>query len=139
MSWCDPCAADPLTPAELRGLGVDWVSAGGRRAPQAQPVMLTRLHVRYTPETFPEDLALQETKDRQNYQARYVLRHPAEVDPEACPAAHAYLERVAQRREREAETLARLTGWDVAAVRDRMGVGPRQRPWWEEWWVGVAP
>jgi hypothetical protein len=139
MSWCDPCVADPLTPAELRGLGVDWVPVGGRRAPQAQPVMLTRLHVRYTPETFPEDLVFQETKDRGNYQARYVLRHPAQVDPEACPAARDYLERVAQRRKREAETLASLTGWDVGAVRDRMGVGPRQRPWWEEWWVGVAP
>jgi hypothetical protein len=139
MSWCDPCAADPLTPAELRGLGVHWVTAGGRRAPQAQPVMLTRLHVRYTPETFPEDLVFQETKDRQNYQARYVLRHPAKVDPEACPEASAYLDQVARRQEREAETLAALTGWDIVAVRDHMGVVPRQHPWWEEWWVGVAP
>ena len=28
MSWCDPCAANPLTPAELRGLGVEWVTGG---------------------------------------------------------------------------------------------------------------
>jgi len=139
MSWCDPCAANPLTPAELHGLGVDWGTAGGRRAPRAQPVMLTRLHLRYTAATFPEDLVFQETKDRANYQARYVLRHPAKVAPDACPAAGPYLDRVAERREREASVLATLTGWDVDAIRERMGSVPRQRPWWEEWWVGMAP
>ncbi len=36
----------------------------------AQPAMLTRLHVRYTPDSFPEDLAFVETKDRQNFQTR---------------------------------------------------------------------
>jgi len=138
MSWCDPCAANPLTPAELRGLGVDWTRPGRGRG--AQPVMLTRLHVRYTPETFPEDLVFQETKDRANYQARYVLRHPIEIAPDACPGAGAYLDSVAKRREREAEVLATLTGWDVNTVRGRMGIAPPSRPWWEEdGWVGLAP
>jgi hypothetical protein len=45
-------------------------------AQQAQPVVLTRLHVRYTPATFPEDLMFTQTKDRQNWQARYVLQNP---------------------------------------------------------------
>jgi hypothetical protein len=81
----------------------------------------------------------QETKDRANYQARYVLRHPAKVAPDACPAASAYLDEVVARQEREAKVLATLTGWDVDAIRDRMDIAPRQRPWWEEWWVGVAP
>ncbi|MGB8432820.1 MAG: DUF2330 domain-containing protein [Burkholderiales bacterium] len=138
MSWCDPCAANPLTPAELRGLGVEWVTSGGGRAPRAQPVMLTRLHVRYTDATFPEDLVFQETKDRTNYQARYVLRHPAKVAPDACPAAGPYLDGVVARQEREAKVLATLTGWDVDAIRDRMNIAPLQA-WWEEWWVGVAP
>ncbi len=31
MGWCDPCAADPLTPDELRGLGVWWVADPRRR------------------------------------------------------------------------------------------------------------
>jgi len=137
MSWCDPCAANPLTPAELRGLGVSWTPSG--RAAGAQPVMLTRLHVRYTPETFPEDLVFQETKDRANYQARYVLRHPVEIPPDACPAAAAYLDRVAERREHEAEVLATLTGWEVSAIRERMGIATRPQPWWEEWWMGVTP
>ena len=38
--------------------------------------MLTRLHLRYTRESLPEDLVFQETADRQNFQARYVLRQP---------------------------------------------------------------
>lgn len=138
MAWCDPCAANPLTPAELRGLGVDWVDERDRRAPRAQPVIVTRLHVRYTPETFPEDLAFQETKDRQNFQARYVLRHPAKVAADACPAAAGYLAGVAERREREAQTLATLTGWGIDEVRRRAGIAP-PRPWWTESWLDTAP
>ena len=26
MNWCDPCAADPLSVEELRGLGVFWMN-----------------------------------------------------------------------------------------------------------------
>ena len=40
------------------------------------PVMLTRLHVRYTRETFPEDLVFQETEDQESFQGRYIIRHP---------------------------------------------------------------
>ena len=51
MNWCDPCAANPLSADELRGLGVFWqdqnVRAGkGLSLPMAQNVFLTRLHVR---------------------------------------------------------------------------------------------
>ena len=28
MAWCDPCAADPLSTQELRGLGVFWLDDG---------------------------------------------------------------------------------------------------------------
>ncbi|MDE0118753.1 MAG: hypothetical protein OXM55_01935 [Bdellovibrionales bacterium] len=27
MSWCDPCAAEPLTQKELKGLGVFWLDS----------------------------------------------------------------------------------------------------------------
>jgi hypothetical protein len=52
MAWCDPCAADPLSPEELRRLGVFWINKPQvpRRnfAPApAQNVFVTRLHVRY--------------------------------------------------------------------------------------------
>lgn len=154
MGWCDPCAADPLSPEELRKAGVFWVSTpsgdvqpaplpGPPRImpprPQpggAQPVMLTRLHVRYTPETFPEDLMFQETKDRQNFQTRYVLRHPAKVEADACPEARPYLEGVRKRQEQEAQQLATLTGGDINAIRRKLALppAPPQKPWWDGLW-----
>ena len=73
MSWCDPCAADPLSNDELRQLGVFW--ADGSAAASRANVFLTRLHVRYDDAHFPEDLVFQETADRANFQGRYVLRH----------------------------------------------------------------
>jgi len=134
MSWCDPCAADPLTPAELREAGVYWVGEGSARG-GGQPVMLTRLHLRYTRESLPEDLVFQETQDRSNFQARYVLRHPWNGRPDACEAAKPYFAEVAARREREAQTLAALTGWKLSDVRARAAL-PQQGPprWWESLW-----
>src|SRR2546421_369618 len=73
MGWCDPCAADPLSNDELRKLGVFWLD--GNKAPpmqvmpssiQGQNVFITRLHLRYDQEHFPEDLAFKETGDRSN-------------------------------------------------------------------------
>ncbi len=112
MGWCDPCAAEPLTQTELRKAGVFWVggdvaqTSGNTSTPPfatplpgtsrllarptppmrggAQPVMLTRLHVRYTANTFPEDLMFTQTKDRQNWQTRYVIQHPYAGSVTAC-------------------------------------------------------
>jgi hypothetical protein len=139
MSWCDPCAADPLSPAELRQAGVYWVGDNAARG-GGQPVMLTRLHLRYTRESLPEDLVFQETQDRNNFQARYVLRHPWGGSPDACEQAKPYFDAVRQRQEREAETLASLTGWSVQSVRSRMAL-PAQAPqrWWESMWNERAP
>ena len=149
MGWCDPCAAEPLSAAELRGAGVFWlddaappIGAGPGaahlarpRGGAAQPVMLTRLHLRYTPATLPEDLMFQETKDRQNYQARYVLRHPWPGEAGAYPEAKYYLREVALRQEREAQTLANLTGWNLNAIRGRMNIEAAPTPkWWERLW-----
>jgi hypothetical protein len=104
MSWCDPCAADPLSAQELKNLGAEWVGGDTR---QGARVMVTRLHVRYTPDTFPEDLAFQETADRQNFQTRYVLQHPAQIAPEACPAAAPYLKTVLERKKKSRRRLPR--------------------------------
>ena len=140
MSWCDPCAADPLSTEELKQAGVSWLpethltpdavppTAPVLRRPVrptpggAQQAMVTRLHVRYTAETFPEDLMFQETKDRQNYQTRYVLRHAWRGDENKCEQAKPYLERVVQRQEREAQVLSNLTGWDINEIRSRAGL-----------------
>jgi hypothetical protein len=150
MAWCDPCAANPLSLEELRSAGVFWLDGdlpsigvpGAAASPVArprnggaQPVMLTRLHLRYTPETLPEDLMFTETQDRQNFQARYVLRHPWQGDANACPEAKSYFDEVARRQEREAQTLANLTAWDLNDIRGRMNVQAVLAPkWWERLW-----
>lgn len=146
MGWCDPCAADPLSREELRSLGVFWLDGGGgeRGMAGAQDVYVTRLHVWYDAAHFPEDLVFQETADRQNFQGRYVLRHPWKGQA-ACPEADRYFEELRRRQAREAETLASLTGWDMARIRSRMGgeagpgagrptPTPRPRAWYRRIW-----
>jgi hypothetical protein len=137
MSWCDPCAADPLSGEELRNLGVFWSEQGSSRG-GAQNVFLTRLHVRYDGAHFPEDLVFQETGDRGNFQGRYILRHPW-TGKDRCDAADAYRRELPKRHEREAATLASLTGWDMNKIRGRMNLkagGPpaEDEPWWKAIW-----
>ena len=127
MGWCDPCAAQPLTREEQKQLGVFWSDAGA---------FLTRLHVRYDGEHFPEDLVFQETADRQNFQARYVLRHPFEGDL-TCDAADEYRRELRERQEHEASNLAELTGWSVGGIRKKMDLTSdkgRTKKWWESLW-----
>ena len=133
MRWCDPCAADPLSNDELRRLGVFWSDGGDNRPPT---VFLSRLHVRYDNAHFPEDLVFQETADRENFQGRYVLRH-AWTGGDTCSAATEYRQALVDRRAREADQLARLTGWTLADIRKQMGpdVPVRAEPaWWERLW-----
>jgi len=156
MSWCDPCAANPLSNDELRQLGVFWLDGDGGRSPaaggrgavgrprpfapaaRAPEVFLTRLHVRYDNAHFPEDLVFQETADRTNFQGRYVLRH-AWQGKDACPGADAYRRSLSDRREQEAQRLASMTGWEVSEIRKKLGVeAPQPQPisgkWWERIW-----
>ncbi len=161
MGWCDPCAAPPLSREELRALGVIWLddnsqpgSPGGPQPgmPMGMPmtnqrifpmpsqgpvqVILTRLHVRYSAATFPEDLTFQQTQDQENFQARYVIRHPWAGSPDACAAAPAYFAELRRRHETDAATLADLTGWDLAGVLKQVGLSPEDRPepWWRQLW-----
>jgi hypothetical protein len=136
MAWCDPCAAQPLLPQELRKLGVFWLADGGERngprfVPQAPDVFVTRLHVRYDAAHFPEDLVFQETADRGTFQGRYVLRHPWKGEAR-CDAAERYREAVRARAEREAATLASLTGWPIDDIRRKAIPGGEGRRWWEK-------
>ena len=102
MGWCDPCAAEPLSNEELRKLGVFWLE-GGSRNPLARPmtsdVFVTRMHVRYDRAHFTEDLVFQETRDRENFQGRYVLRHPWKGEAN-CDAGKKY-GKVPERQERK--------------------------------------
>ena len=106
----------------------------------ARDVYVTRMHVRYDAEHFPEDLVFQETANRQNFQGRYVLRHQAQGDL-SCPAGQSYLAQVAVRKSKEAQTLARLTGWELNAIREKAGLKtmspkPIEEPttWWQKIW-----
>ena len=150
MGWCDPCAADPLSERELSELGVFWIDERPHRSIKSQArdvrpgggrrdTFVTRLHLRYTADSFPEDLFFQETGDRTNFQGRYVLRHPWRGSPSECPAAGDYFAELRRRRSREAETLASLTGWNLADIRDRMDLGGpveagSEVPWWKKLW-----
>lgn len=155
MSSCDPCAAEPLTPAELRQLGVWWLDApsspdstsrGFRPIPSPMPpgaanVFVSRLHVRYDAAHFPEDLVFQTTGDRQSFQGRYVLQHPFTGSLD-CEAGRSYRQSLDTRRQEEARTLASLTGWDLAEIRRKMGFDAQGKPpmptgdtpWWKSIW-----
>jgi hypothetical protein len=153
MGWCDPCAGPPLSRDELRSLGVFWLDdqPGGampmyRRPggfmpyPQPMgggptPVTLTRLHVRYSADTFPEDLTFQETQDQENFQARYVLQHAWNGSPTTCEAAKNYFDELNKRKAHEAETLADLTGWNLENVIKKAGLTPESQP--KPWWQGI--
>lgn len=157
MSWCDPCAAQPLSRSELQELGVMWLDEGNltrreqrrlRRNPQPINVFVTRLHLRYDAKSFPEDLKFHTTGDRSNYQGRYVLRHAWRGDFEQCEAAREYANGLIDRWDEEVQTLARLTGRNVNDIRARMAeeglsatslglknveVGG-QKNWWQRLW-----
>ena len=143
MGWCDPCAADPLTQTELRIAGAFWLGGddSGNVAPSvapatgaagvavmprrpmpptgggAQPVMLTRLHVRYTANTFPEDLMFTQTKDRQNWQTRYVIQNPYAGSVASCSESVA---------KNDCEAMCRVKVADVSRE-----VEPRPKDSWE--------
>jgi hypothetical protein len=124
MGWCDPCAADPLSNKELVELGARWIGNdddtpyrkfGGAGA----SAYVTRLHVRYDAKSFPEDLVFLETKDRTNFQGRYVLRHPWKGTA-SCDAAKQYRASLPNRFRQEARNLADITGWSQREIETRM-------------------
>lgn len=132
MGWCDPCAADPLTPEELRKAGVFWLDENAGRG-GASNVLVSRLHVRYDAASFPEDLVFKETEDRQNFQGRYILQHAFDGSAD-CDAGRDYRKALAERQEKECQTLASLTGWDIGEIRKKAGLGLKITPEKENWW-----
>lgn len=132
MAGCDPCSAEPLTPDELRQAGAFWVT------PETpQNVFLTRMHVRYTRDRFPEDLIFQQTNNRESFQGRYILRHPFTGEP-TCGAGQDYQRSLPRIFERQAQTLARLTGWSIQEIRERIPqVQSRFIPWWQHFFQAL--
>jgi hypothetical protein len=150
MSSCDPCSATPLTPDELRQAGVFWLDSGAptgivppfrrrRPFPNLQfigGVFITRLHVRYTRDRFPEDLIFKATSNREQFQGRYVMRHAFKGEAN-CEAGREYKRSLPKRFEREAQTLAKLTGWNIQDIRRKIGVTATtspNTPFWRNIW-----
>jgi len=136
MSSCDPCSAEPLNQEELKDAGVFWLNqpSPNNRWNGNSNVFITRLHVRYNRENFPEDLKFQSTSDRSNFQGRYVIRHPF-MGELTCRAGSDYQKSIVKRQETEAQNLARLTGWDIQDIRGKI-IFPESKPvpWWRNIW-----
>jgi hypothetical protein len=129
MGSCDPCSAEPLNSDELKKAGVFWLTPS-----EPNNVFITRLHVRYTRDKFPEDLMFQETSNTQQFQGRYILRHPFNGEMK-CQAGREYQRSLMQRFEQEAQTLAKLTEWKIQDIRKKTNVSLSQTaPWWRTIW-----
>jgi hypothetical protein len=137
VGWCDPCASEPLSQEELKQLGVFWLDEPGTAS-----TFITRLHLRYDRPHFPEDLVLQVTSDRTNFQGRYVMRHKFAGSCD-CPAGRDYLTKLRERRRQEAKNLNALTGWNMESIRTAMAVNadwvaPGENAvsaqWWDKIW-----
>ncbi|MDZ8052280.1 MAG: DUF2330 domain-containing protein [Aulosira sp. ZfuVER01] len=150
MSSCDPCSAEPLSREELKQAGVFWLdgdSTNGVPAPRSfrppvssSSVFISRLHIRYTRNKFPEDPMFHETSNSESFQGRYILQHPFSGDLN-CPAGREYKQSLPRRFEQEAQTLAKLTNWNIQDIRRKMKltVGDITPSWWQSFfsWLGL--
>ena len=129
---CDPCTVPPEdmpTVANLADMGAWW----SNNEPQTDPdTYITRLHLRYNQETFPEDLMFHPIgpnilaqkpgiEGRRfprwagvDFQARYVIRRP--LGTRVCVSRFRYRQLMHQAGDR----LAALTGWELGEIRQKM-------------------
>jgi hypothetical protein len=155
MSSCDPCSAEPLSSEELQKAGVFWLDSSspstipnfnsGFRRPITRPrpsensdrVFISRFHIRYSRNKFPEDLMFKETTNQEFFQGRYILRHAFEGEAK-CDAGKKYKESLPVRFEKEAKTLAQLTGWNIQDIRRKLNLPATQagsgNPFWRRIW-----
>jgi hypothetical protein len=145
---CDPCSSEPPTQAELKEAGVFWlddgnnsgnIPSGFRRSMPQSNTFITRIHVRYTRNKFPEDLMFQETGNQENFQGRYVLNHPFKGDL-SCDAGKKYQQALRPRLEQEAGNLANLTGWSLREINNKINFptappkADANTPFWQNIW-----
>ena len=126
---CDPCVATAPSVQDLAQAGVWWINRDwndysdvDEEDEYATDVHFTRLHIRYNRKSFPQDLSFQVTPNKENFQARYVITHPAQGDMN-CAAGKQYLKTLKERRRDELEMLSYLTGktysdWDIIAFNE---------------------
>lgn len=125
MSWCDPCAAEPLSAEELTELGVTWLGSDGN---PGQAVYVTRFHAQYTKDQMPDDLMFHETDNRGNYQGRYVMNHPFDGKI-TCLSGSLYVVKTRIRLKAETQRLAQLTGWDLGKIEEWARASLPKRYW----------
>jgi hypothetical protein len=106
---CDPCATPPVYFNEMREAGVWWINPDGYNGYQGD-LFVTRLHVRYDRDKFPQDLMFMTTPNKEHFQGRYVIHNPA-TGPMDCEAGKKYLKTLKMRKGRELDELVALTGW----------------------------
>ena len=133
MANCDPCSAQPLNREELKQAGVFWNNSQGRG--RFNNLFITRLHVRYDRANFPEDLKFQSTPNQQLFQGRYIIRHPFR-EKTSCEAGENYQKEVRRRQEKEAQTVAQLTGWNLFDIREKIDFikANTNDSWWRRLW-----
>jgi hypothetical protein len=134
---CDPCVATAPSTQDLVQAGVWWLNRDWTNYDDvydnddySDKAYFTRLHVRYNRKSFPQDLMFQVTPNTDNYQARYVITHPATGDF-TCDAGKKYLKELKQRRADELEMLTYLTGkdysdWDVVSEQPEEKYVPKE-------------
>lgn len=133
VNRCDPCPVDILSTEELRELGVFWLNTSKKN--QRQTLFITRLHLRYDQEHFPDDLSFQETNSGfyDTFQLRYIVRQPTNKGLD-CEDGFAYVNHTLPLRyEAEADNLSELTGEDVNTIRKRLNL-PQQPPGQMSFW-----
>lgn len=119
---CDPCVGNPPGYEELVQAGVWWIQNNdydnyvNEYDNDKDKVFFTRLHIRYNRKSFAQDLMFQVTPNTENFQARYIITHPANGDM-SCAEGKKYLANLKERRKKEMKMLGYLTGkgiddWD---------------------------
>jgi hypothetical protein len=114
---CDPCVSIPPDYNDLKTAGVWWLGNNDEdyingTEPDGK-VFFTRLHIRYNRSAFPQDLSFQATANTENFQARYIITHPA-AGTFNCEEGKRYLSDLKDRRRKELNMLASLTGKDAS-------------------------
>ncbi len=112
---CDPCASEPPDITQLRAAGAFWLAENPNDS-----VFFTRLHVRYDPTHFKQDLMFKQTDNTENFQARYIMQHPFKGNTNCGQPGEQYRKDLATRLETEAQTTSNLTGWDINSVRQQI-------------------
>ena len=120
--FCDPCVGDPPVVTDLKEAGVDWLTLESTDYhTQAKTysgfVYFTRLHLTYDRAHFPQDLVFQETPNKERFQGRYILTHPASGDF-TCDKGQAYIKELGKRRWNELYTYQWLTGREITSHYD---------------------